>query len=90
VGNSNVKIPTALFSDTLYLLQRLQIIPLTDELWQLYKNVFREFQRKQNNMDLRVAYASVVNAGNEKERNIAKTQYFVQKQAAVESLKIFN
>jgi hypothetical protein len=88
-NNNNVKIPMALFQETLDFLQRLQPIPLTQDVWLLYKNVYREFQRKQFSMELRDTYAAVVNAKTELERDKARTRYLAEKSYAQELLRNF-
>jgi hypothetical protein len=88
-NSGNVKISAALFQDTLYLLSCLQPILLTDDVHRLYKNVYRELQRKQYNIELRDTYASVINAKTEEDREKARARYLAEKRGAEEFLKIF-
>jgi len=78
--NSNIKIPTTLFQDALRLLENLSITDLEKDLQELYKSVYLELKRKQNNIRLRSIYALVVAAKSDQERQAALSNYLNEKQ----------
>ena len=88
--NSNIKISTALFQETLLFLESLSVTDLERDLQKQYKNVYLEFKRKQNNIRLRTIYASVVAAKSDEERQAALSNYLYEKQSSEQWLSRLN
>ena len=80
--NSNIKIPTILFQDALRLLENLSVMDLEKDSQELYKSVFVELKRKQNNIRLRSFYALVAAAKSVDERQAALSNYLNEKQSS--------
>jgi len=78
--NSNIKISTVLFQETLRFLENLSVMDLERDLHKQYKCVYLEFKRKQNNIRLRSIYAYVVAAKSDDERQAALSNYLKEKQ----------
>ena len=86
MDNSNIKIPAALFQETLRLLENIPVMELEGDLHKLYKSVFLEFKRKQNAIRLRGIYALVVAAKTEQDRQAALSNYLNEKQLSEQRL----
>ena len=84
--NNNIKIPEALFQDTLHFLESVPVVELERELQKQYKNVYMEFKRKQNAIRLRSIYALVVAAKSDSEKQAALSNYLNEKQLSEQRL----
>lgn len=78
--DSNIKISTTLFQETLRFFENLSVFDLDKDLQTLYKSVYLELKRKQNNIRLRSFYALVVAAKSDEEKQAALSNYLNEKQ----------
>ena len=76
----NIQIPVELFKNMIKFMECCDIRDCTPELQQLYRSIFSALIAKQESMDLRDAYAKVVFADDEKQREDARAAYLEQKE----------
>ena len=77
--SQNVKIPLPLLSQTISLLESLDMRDYDDALRCDYYNVYHAFLKKRHNLELRDAYAKIIFAPDEDARFEARMRYLQQK-----------
>ena len=76
--NKNVKIPLDIITQAIYVLEHFQ--DTCDQgLRMEYENVLYELYRKKDSLDLRDAYAKMINACDEDSRLLARLEYLEKK-----------
>ena len=75
----NITIPYSLFSKTIDLLDSLDFLDYSQHTQELYFDVLFALLRKQQSIDLRNAYANIINAENDDERHEARMNYLFEK-----------
>jgi len=80
--SENVKIPLLLLTKIIDLLDYWEIDGYDPIVQNDFDLVYRALQKKQQNLELRDAYAKIVHASNEDTRHAARIQYLQQKHLA--------
>ena len=75
----DVKIPLSLLSQTIYLLEHLNMDGYDPSILCDYDNVYMAFLKKRQSLELREAYSKIIFAKDEDTRSEARMQYLQQK-----------
>ena len=75
----NITIPYSLFSKIIGLLDSFDIYDYSQRTQELYFDVLFALLRKQQSIDLRNAYANIINADNDDDRHQARMNYLFEK-----------
>ena len=78
--SKKVQIPHELFKKTITFMRCCDISDCDPDLQILYRDVFSGLIAKQESIELREAYAKVVHAGGEAQRDQARIAYLEQKE----------
>jgi len=73
--NQNVKIPFSVLSQAIYVLEHINMDNYDDTLRNDYDNVLAALYYKKEALNLREAYAKIINAKDEGSRLLARIQY---------------
>ena len=76
----NVQIPLTLFTKIIKFMEWWDISDWEPAMQQQYREIFSALIEKRDSMDLRSAYANVVFAKDDDQRNQARTAYLEQKE----------
>lgn len=82
--NKNVKIPLSLLSQTISLLEHLDMSDYDYSIQMDYDNILYAFLKKQQSLELREAYANIIFAEDENTRFEARMRYLQQKRNAID------
>jgi hypothetical protein len=80
--SKDVKIPMALLSQTIALLEHWNVRTYDPAIQYDYVNVYMAFLKKRQSLELREAYAKIIFAENEDARFEARKRYIQQKRVA--------
>ena len=77
--SENVKIPLAILHQIIDLLQNIEIYTYCEAVQMDYENVLYVLNKKKASLELRDAYASIINARSDDARHHARMRYLQQK-----------
>jgi hypothetical protein len=81
----NINIPYQLFSKMIDLLDYWDIYEYSAYTQEMYYDVLFALLKKQQNIELRQAYANIINAESDEERHDARMNYLFEKRCKRES-----
>jgi len=78
---NNVKIPLSLLNQVIYILENIEISNYCDAFLAEYYDLLGTLRKKKDSLDLRDAYAKIINAKDEDSRHWARMQYLEQRRS---------
>jgi len=82
-NEKSVKIPLDLLTQTIYLLEHLNLSGYDMTIQHVYNDVYGSFLQKQHDLDLRAAYSAIIHAASEDARFKARMRYLQLKHEGV-------
>ena len=77
--NDNIKIPSSLLDQVIYILININISDYCDDFQTEYYDLLRALNKKKASIALREIYADIIHAKDEDSRNCARVRYLQHK-----------